>query len=177
MCILVSQPFICVTHTCTHAHTHTQELRAALQVFTDHATVCDHQVRASLLAELAAVCGASGHGGAGAVVGMSGEVRISAARLAVYSEHLPQHILQQGTVQYSELCDVLHYPFNILWRFTFFYLMIKIFFFCPCPDLSSLVTSTNPITAYLPSGRSDSSSLQSRRYACNVRCREIWKAS
>ena len=130
-------------------------------MFTDHVTVCDHQVRASLLAELAAVCGAGGHGGAGAVVGMSGEVRVSAARLAVYSEHLPQHILQQGTVQYSKLCNVLHYPLRFCGLLPFFSLV------------SSLVASTNPITAYLPSGRSDSISLQSRRYACNIRCREI----
>ena len=104
-------------------------------MFTDHATVCDHQVRASLLAELAAVCGASGHGGAGAVVEMSGEVRVSAARLAVYSEHLPQHILQQGTVQYSELCDVLHSPLRFCGVLPFFSLMIKIFFFLPMPRL------------------------------------------
>ena len=110
-------------------HTHTQELRAALQMFTDHVTVCDHHVRASLLAELAAVCGAGGHGGAGAVVGMSGEVRVSAARLAVYSEHLPQHILQQGTVQYSKLCNVLHYPLWFCGLLPFFSLVIKIFFY------------------------------------------------
>lgn len=75
---------------------HTQELRAALQVFTDHATVCDYQMRARLLAELTALC--NNHAFS-VSVSVAGEVSASSARLDVYSDHLT---LQHGAVKRGE---------------------------------------------------------------------------
>ena len=76
--------YICTLH-------FTQKLRAALQVFTDHATLSDYHVRASLLAELATLCSNNTLNS-----NIAGEVMASSSRLDMYSQRHSQLTLQRG---------------------------------------------------------------------------------
>lgn len=73
---------------------HFQALRAALQVFTDHATLSDYQVRAKLLSELCA-CSAN-------ISWAAHEISSSASRLTLYSDHLQELFASRGSVNFSE---------------------------------------------------------------------------
>lgn len=73
-----------------------QSIRAALQVFTDHATVCDYQERQRLLTELVSLCTNSG------AVEIAREIRASSAALQFDTEFRPQPSIQRGTITYGE---------------------------------------------------------------------------
>lgn len=84
----------------------TQKLRAALQVFTDHATLGDYHVRASLLAELATLCGNDTLSS-----NIAGEVMASSSSLDMYSQHHSQLTVQRGNVVFGRplyQCDIQH---------------------------------------------------------------------
>lgn len=78
-----------------------QSVRAALQVFGDHATVYDYQERQQLLAKLALVCTSSG------AVEVAGEVHATLVSLQRYIENNSQLIIHRGKLTYGKLL-VLH---------------------------------------------------------------------
>ena len=71
-----------------------QAFRAALQVFTSHASVWDFSVRTKLLTELSSLLGASSW--------TASELSASVAQLRAYSEQPPKYPVQRGTVEFSK---------------------------------------------------------------------------
>lgn len=80
-------------HMCKYVYL-MQAFRAALQVFTSHASVGDFSVRTKLLTELSSLLGASSW--------TASELSASVAQLCTYSEHPPKYPVQRGTVEFSK---------------------------------------------------------------------------
>ena len=129
-----------------------QEIEAALQVFLDHSTVCDHHLRVQLVSELTEARSSC----------LVGYTDVFSAVLKLYVENRVHAIMHRGIVAYGE-CTVQH---ALMPALTVVYLIVT----CITLDVNLLVPSTNPIAAYLSKEKAESIALQSERCVCVCVC-------